>query len=55
MKSLFFIIIVGILFLGCTRNEEVTEEDCKKEGKIFKIENVLNFRTGAYEKRASCI
>jgi hypothetical protein len=55
MKNLFIIITIGVFFLGCSNNQEVTQEDCKKEGKIFKVEKVLNYRTGTYEDRASCI
>ncbi|MDY3204775.1 MAG: hypothetical protein RBR70_06865 [Arcobacter sp.] len=55
MRNLFIVIIVSVLFLGCMNNQEVTQKDCKKQGKVFKVEKVLNFRTGIYEDRASCI
>lgn len=55
MRNLFIVIIINVLFLGCMNNQEVTQKDCKKQGKVFKVEKVLNFRTGTYEDRASCI
>jgi len=55
MMKLFIIITISILFIGCFENQEVTQEECKKLGKIYKKENVLNYRTGNYEDRAWCI
>ncbi|MGE0052056.1 MAG: hypothetical protein AB7S49_11090 [Arcobacter sp.] len=54
MKNLFLILLINCLFLGCTQNQ-VTEEICKKEGKIYKVNKVLNLRSGNYEDKAQCI
>lgn len=54
MKNLFFVFLVFTLFIGCTNNE-VTKEDCEKQGKVLKVKKVLNFRTGKLEIRKECV
>lgn len=54
MKNLFFIFLIISTFIGCTQSE-VTEDDCKKIGKVYKVNKVLNLRSGNYEDKAQCI
>ena len=54
MKTLLVLIFIIIFLNGCTKNE-TTIDDCIKENKRYKIENVLNFRTGEKNKKVICI
>ncbi|WP_164967362.1 hypothetical protein [Arcobacter cloacae] len=55
MKNLFILIAIVFIFSGCIFNNQVSEEDCKKQGKIYKEKEVLNLRTGKKEIRSECI
>lgn len=53
MKKVFLVIFVLSFFLGCEK--EITQEDCRKEGKKLQVKKVLNFRSGEYEIKKECI
>ncbi|CAM3455605.1 hypothetical protein [Arcobacter aquimarinus] len=55
MKNLFILVAIILIFTGCIFNNQLTEEDCKKQGKIYKEKEVLNLRTGKKEIRTECI
>lgn len=54
MKTILLNLLIIAFFTACT-NTEITRDDCKKEGKVFKSSKVLNFRTGDYEIRKECV
>jgi PBP1b-binding outer membrane lipoprotein LpoB len=54
VKSLFLILLIINFFTACS-NDEVTKEDCEKEGKKLKITKFLNLRNGEYEMRKECV
>lgn len=54
MKTILIITLLSVMFSGCM-NSKVTKEDCQKENKIFSSKKILNFRTGEYEDKTSCI
>ena len=56
MKSLFFgLTICAAFFGGCeSKDAQVTREECKKMGKTYREEEILNFRSGEYEIKKSC-
>ncbi len=53
MKHTVFLIAIIFLFTAC--KDEVTKEDCIKDGKKYKTEKFLNYRTGEKESRVICI
>lgn len=53
MKYLAFALFILFSFTSC--KDEVTKEDCLKENKLYKIEKVLNYRTGEKELKVICI
>jgi PBP1b-binding outer membrane lipoprotein LpoB len=55
MKNLFIVLFMAFIISGCIHSNQVTEKDCKKQGKIYKEKEVLNYRTGQKEIRAECI
>ena len=52
--KLLILLFYSLLFISCTSNE-TTIEDCIKENKKYKIENVLNYRTGERVDKVFCI
>lgn len=53
MKSL--ILVLPIIFLLSSCKDEVTKEDCLKDGKKYRVEKFLNLRTGERESRIVCV
>ena len=55
MKHFMFLLaILPLVFLGCSNNKRVTEEECREQGLVLKKELRLNFRTGKYEEKYFC-
>jgi 3-keto-L-gulonate-6-phosphate decarboxylase len=52
--KLLILLFYSLLFISCTSNEN-TIEDCTKVNKKYKIENVLNYRTGERVDKVFCI
>lgn len=55
MKLLSFLVFTTLLLNGCFKSDPVTKEECLSKGMILKKENILNYRTGKYEDRYSCV
>ena len=53
MKSLI-LLFYCVFFISCSP-KETTIDDCIRENKKYKIENVLNYRTGEKVDKVICI
>ncbi len=51
---LLILLFYSLFFISCTSNK-TTIEDCKKLNKKYKIEKVLNYRTGEKVNKVICI
>lgn len=54
MKNIILLLATVVLFTSCSK-DEVTIEDCLKQNKKYKIEKVLNYRTGETVEKVICI
>lgn len=55
MRFFLIIFLINFMLVGCFEDKIITKEDCKKLGKTYKIEKVLNLRNGKYEDKSSCL
>ena len=52
--KLLILLFSCLFFISCTQ-KETSIEDCLKENKKYKIEKVLNYRTGEKLNKVLCI